>query len=140
MEGNVIENQGGFEDIPAFHLHQVLLPYLLTFVLDVGIYFALYQYRRYAILVHACICAICTVTVVSTSLTMLIQGKFPSDESTQKHVIIGIIITVAILIQISCGIVSRILQCMSNHSSNGIFLLNRVHRVLGFSLALLCKI
>jgi hypothetical protein len=127
-------------DSQMLHLHRLILPYLLTFTLDIGLFFALYQYRRYTIFLHACICSLCTITVLVTSLSLLIEYQIPSSGSLQTHAIIGIVVIVSIIAQIACGIISKVLQCTAAYSSNGIFVLNRIHKFNGYFVAILGKV
>jgi peptidoglycan/LPS O-acetylase OafA/YrhL len=120
--------------------HKQLLPYLFTFVIDIAIFFALYQYRRYAIVVHAVIATLCVLTALITALPLLIKLQIPSEGSPQTHAIIGLVVLILILIQLTAGLISKALQCISHNASYGIFLLNRVHRINGYILALLGKV
>jgi uncharacterized membrane protein YeaQ/YmgE (transglycosylase-associated protein family) len=51
-----------------------------------------------------------------------------------------VVVLILILVQLTAGLISKALQCISHSASYGIFLLNRVHRVNGYILALLGKV
>lgn len=120
--------------------HKLLLPYMFSFVLDIAIFFALYQYRRYAIIVHAVIAALCVLTALITTLSLVIKLQIPSEDSLQSHAIMGVVVLILIMMQLTVGMISKVLQCISHNASCGIFLLNRVHKINGYILALLGKV
>jgi hypothetical protein len=85
---NMLESaEKGSDSLFMLEQHKQLLPYLLTFVLDIAIFFALYQYRRYAIILHALIAALCVLTALITALPLLIRLQIPTDgpQQTRHH-------------------------------------------------------
>lgn len=120
-------------------LHKTILPYLLSFTVNMGVFFTIYQYRRYSIILHALICSICMFFTLITSLSQLIEYQISSNGFARTHAIIGVIVIVLILIQITCGIISKIIQCTTS-SSFGIFIFNRIHKCNGYFLLILGKI
>jgi len=55
------------------------MPYLWAFVIDFGIFFAIYKYRRYSIYVHAAIGLLVSLTTLITSLQILVDEGIPAE-------------------------------------------------------------
>lgn len=119
------------------------MPYLWTFVIDIGIFFALYKYRKYSLFLHIAIGLFVALTTLITSLPILIAEGIPSTEDEsyeQRHFIIGFVIIIFILIQVVIGLVSRILQFIPWSSSLLIYLLNMTHKYLGYGFLVIAKL
>lgn len=125
----------------TYFVHREALPYLLTFTIDIGVFFAIYQYRKYGSFIHAFISSACMLITLVTSLQILIPSSIPSQQYWQTHTIIGIVITITITVQIACGIIAKALPCMKNNSSSyTIYIIRRIHKTVGLFLIILCKV
>ena len=132
---------GGSVSTTTYSVHREVLPYLLTFTIDIGIFFAIYQYRKYSVFFHAIVSTACMLVTLVTSLQILVPSSIPAEKYWRTHTIIGIVITIAIAVQIVCGIIARALPCLRNRSSSyTIYIIARIHKTLGYLLVILCKV
>jgi hypothetical protein len=116
------------------------MPYLWTIAINFIIFFALYNYRKYAILIHMVGGLGIAITSFILSLPILFQTDFPDTVSVARtHYIIGTTIMILILIQAVLGILGKLLNVFKIASLH-IYRINKIHLFLGYTLALLCKV
>lgn len=120
--------------------HYYTMPYLWTIAINFVIFFALYKYRKYAIIIHIFGGLGIAITSFILSLPLLFQTDFPSTVSAARsHYIIGTTIMILILIEVLLGITAKVLNFFQTISFY-IYWINKTHLVVGYTLALLCKV
>lgn len=119
------------------------MPYVWTVGVDIAVMLALFKHKRYAIVLHSiCALAIAVITM-STALSILIPTGFLKEEDrkfNQRHQIMGVITLAIMLIQITSGIASRILQLYTEKKSTVIYKLNFIHKYIAYPLIILGKV
>lgn len=131
--------RGSFASNPFQDIHEELLPYMWTIAINIGIFLALYRYRKYSMVGHFLIglgVACCTLI---TSMPLLLDKPIPTAPSVRTtHIYIGIAIVAAIFLEVVVGSLSKILNFFKTPSLL-IYWLGKFHRYFGYALTLLCK-
>lgn len=110
-----------------------------TIAINFAVYFAMYRYRKYTMFVHYLLAGAVAILTMVFSLPILISSGISSQPSkTTTHKLIGISIIGIIGLQVILGIASKMLNFCKT-SSFLIYLMGKIHAVLGYSLIILCK-
>jgi len=110
-----------------------------TIAINLGIFLALYKYRKYTIFGHFLIGLGVAATTLITSMPLLLAKPIPTKPSIQTtHVLIGIAIIAAIFLEVLIGCLSKLLN-LCKAPSLLIYRLCKFHMYLGYALTILCK-
>lgn len=120
-------------------IHNDLLPYIWTIAINVGIFLALYRYRKYTMIGHFIIGFAVACSTLIIAMPLLVDKPIPTTPSVRKdHFLIGIAIVAAIFLEVLLGALSKLLNFCKTPSLV-IYWLGKVHRYLGYALTILCK-
>jgi hypothetical protein len=118
-------------------------------VVDVAIFFALYSYRRYALIVHGMLGMAVGLFALITGFSILSNTGIIYSDSTintdieitklSRHYTIGIICLSLIIVTILLGFFSRLFNILG-FSSRKIIGVRIIHKIIGYIIAILCKI
>ena len=110
-----------------------------TVTINVGIFLAMYKYKRYTIFGHFIIgFAVAFITLLFT-FPVLLKTTIPSAASKKKtHYIIGYVVVCAIFLQVVLGCLCKLLN-LCKVPSVILYYMNKVHTILGYSMTILCK-
>jgi len=110
-----------------------------TVTINVGIFLAMYKYRRHTILGHFIIgFAVAFITLLFT-FPVLLQITTPSTPPKKRnHYIIGYVIVSDIFLQVVLGCLCKLLN-LCKVPSVVLYCMNKVHYFLGYSMTILCK-
>lgn len=123
--------------------HETIMMHLWSYVINIGIFFAIYGHSKYAKFGHIVIELFVGVVTLTTSINLLILKGIPETETKRhfrKHVILGMILLVLLGLQMLIGIISQLIRLNKNSSSTLIFILKKYHKYQGYLLIFLCKI
>jgi hypothetical protein len=113
--------------------------FLWTVAINFAIFFAMYKYRKYTIFLHFVIGMGVSIITVLSSMPLLLKTTIPTTNNpTRIHMIVGIAILSVICLEVLLGCLSKILN-LCKIPSVLLHYMNKVHAVLGYSLAILCK-
>lgn len=108
-------------------------------MINVGVFLAMYRYRKYTMFGHFIIgFGVVFVTLLFT-FPIILDTKIPSAPSRYRtHQITGYTIVVAMFLQVVLGGASRLLS-LCKFPSVGLYYMNKTHLVLGYILLALNK-
>ena len=133
----------GPNDSEFYIIHKKIMPYIWSFTVNVAIYFGLYRYTKYSLFVHIIISAFVGLFTIISGFHIWDEVGIP-DTSMNKnnkrtHMIMGLVVLFSLLVLMTAGLISRLLQFIPKASSTLIYILNVFHKYLGYFVALLGK-
>lgn len=124
---------------PFQDIHNVILNYMWSIAINIGIFLALYRYRRYTMVGHFIIGFVVGCSTLITSMPLVLDipiSTIPEDK--RANFLIGIAIIAAVFVVIAIGALSKLLNFCETPSLV-ILWIGRVHKLLGYGLTILCK-
>jgi hypothetical protein len=124
----------------SLSLHINSMPFIWSIAIDITIFLAFYKYRPYAQWLHVLGGIICAALTLTTSLPTLLElPTLSPNDPHYYHYVIGIMLYIMMFSQIILGGLSRVFRLVSTIKSIYIYRINKVHMVLGYTLAVLAK-
>ena len=112
--------------------------YLWTIVINLGIFMAMYKYRRYSMFLHFLFSLGVSAITIIYSVPLMIGKTIPTSGPIKTHIIIGIAILSLIVLEVILGCLCKILN-LFKIPSVALHYMNKGHAIIGYSIAILCK-
>lgn len=118
--------------------HHNLMPIAWSLLIDSAIFAAIYSHKPYLFGLHAIGAGAIGLITIVTSFNSLLNG-IPQNNPMRTHKLLGTFLYGLIVLQILLGILWWICRSSPKRSSLSLKL-KKIHKVVGYSLALLAKV
>jgi len=121
--------------------HHKFMPFIWSIFSDISIFMAYYKYKQYTQIIHAIGGILICVISIATSLPTFLKKGIPAFDSPMRmHYIFGILLYGVMALQMILGILIRVMRYYPKSTTIILLKLNKMHKYVGLTLALLSKL